>query len=216
MRSLTVVTLLILAVPVLVTGGTAARATEEPLLGQPVFADPASALEASDVSPTQPIVMTPLGYSNGVALYRIRGTKTGETDYAFVSSAVDPTAGADGEEPGVALRSTEAGTTPEPTTLISSATSSAFGTCRCLIYAYRDTDYRNLILTTDLDLNALKTISGLNDSISSIRTTCFQVYFYEDTNFLGSILILPPNSSQPSLSGFNFNDKISAIIHINQ
>lgn len=150
----------------------------------------------------------PVAYEGGVALYQFEKIETGEVDYGLVASPINPLAANEGSpEVRRLLRSRKPADLAQKASPAPKATS-----IRCDVVLYRDDTFRSLVMVTDLDWNALKEWSGLNDSISSLETTCTAWMFFEHTNWGGNFLFVPANTSIANLhTSFDFGDKISAI-----
>jgi hypothetical protein len=165
-------------------------------------------IRSSRLGTSEVLLGRPVAYEGGMALYRFEKVETGEVDYGLVAQPLNPLGGRGGSpEVRRLLRSR----TPAGPFQGGSASPKATSV-RCDVFLYRDDSFRTLLLVTDLDWNALKEVGGLNDSISSLETTCTGWFFFEHTNWGGSVLFVPANTGELNLhTSFNFGDKISAI-----
>jgi hypothetical protein len=135
-----------------------------------------------------------LATGEGGQQYRLEGTATGRQREA----RVDPKAPL---PPGEARRAP------------AKAYNVVGGSTRCIVYLYKDDNYGNLNLTTDMDWNDFRVASGLNDVTSSLQTTCGGLWLFEDNNYNEGALFYyaPAYSNLATLP--SMNNKISSIKH---
>lgn len=202
----------------LASAATAAPNRQSPeWLRGPVHSGWHEGLKASRLDLSQPVVLTPLAYRDGVALYRVRGTVDGVTDRIVVRVPVDPThefpAPRDRKVPAYAK--TCASDSPR-CDIPGPGSWSSDDTGRCLVRVYSNANYNDLFFGPPIDINTLDFSIGtnLNDKISSLQTTCAPAYFFEHKNWGGSSLYVPANTSLPNLSTQGFNDKITSFYHV--
>jgi hypothetical protein len=168
-----------------------------------------ASVRASRFGSSAVLLGRPLAYQSGVALYQLKKLATGEVDYVLVAVPANPLGTPEGPQDIQRLLRLRRslGIAPEGTA------STKATSVRCDVYLYRDDTFRNLILLTDLDWNALKERSGLNDEISSVETTCTAWLLFEHTNWGGSYLFVPANTAEANLhTSFGFGDRISAVM----
>ncbi len=174
-----------------------------------VFTRWSDAIGSAALTPGQPVLLTPVAFEKGVALFQLKGLETGEVDHVLIVRGANPLRNQ--EEGGLANLSAAA--RGSQTYL---ATAPEVGTAnhqRCIVRAWKDINFGNLRVTTDLDFNSFGAI-GENDNFTSVQTTCNGAIWWEHTNWGGSGLFQPANNSIANLSSFNFNDKISAMEHV--
>lgn len=137
-----------------------------------------------------------LSAADGQEIYRFEGASTGRREEA----QVNPEASA---APGRG----RAGTTK--------AYNVVGGSTRCVVYLYKDDNYGNLILTTDMDWNDFGQINGLNDVTSSLQTTCGGLWLFTtaqyNTGYPSLIYYAPAYTNLATLP--TMNNSISAIKH---
>lgn len=199
----------------LLAGGAAAGPRPAWLRG-PVHEDWHQALQASRVDPRQPVVLQPLRYSEGVALYRVRGTVDGTTDRVLVRVPGDPTVRPAAEPREGIGNATAAICAPDsPRCDLPYGNWSSDDSSRCAAYIYSNANYNDLLIATPIDLNTLdfSITTNLNDKTSSLKTTCAPAYFFEHKNWGGSVLYVPANTQLPNLQNQGFNDKITSLFH---
>lgn len=199
---------------------------QEPLDDQPIYSSLKAVLSAPQFSPDQTMLFTPLGYTNGVALYQVEIVDTGVVEHVFVRTPSDPTIHPEPIERAEALPAAppleelsqaplsliDGGSSDRPS-LSERLSLTGSGTCRCLVYCYKNINYGTLLVYFNVDVNNFSDWSGLNDQFSSLKTTCNGAWFYEHKAWGGSVLYVAPNTNVPNLSTYNFNDKISSTLH---
>jgi hypothetical protein len=142
--------------PALASGDGPSRPSTSPTLDQAVH---------DFVGDWHELVMVQrLSASEGRELYRFEGTATGRREEAQVDPKA-PTAPRGGH------------------TATTKAYNVVGGSTRCVVYFYKDNNYGNLILTTDLDWNDLSAATGLSDVISSLQTTCAGIWLFTGDNY---------------------------------
>lgn len=107
-----------------------------------------------------------LSAADGRELYRFEGTATGLREEAQVNHNSQAPAAPGGGRAGTTKAYNVVG-----------------GSTRCVVYFYKDDNYGNLILTTDMDWNDLSAATGLNDVISSLQTTCAGLWLFTGANY---------------------------------
>ncbi len=200
LSSITCVLLLVLAVP------AAATDLEQAIQKGPIFASLGASIRGAGMGDAPVVVGTPIAYESGVALYELTDPASEATQFALVSVSSDPLAG-DREEAAPAVDNTKV--TPAPSNLTQTET----GSCRCVINAYKHSNFGTLLLITNIDFNDIGRLSGHNDQYSSLKTTCNPAWFFQNHTFTGSFLYVNANVSISNLGTFGFNDKISSILH---
>jgi hypothetical protein len=195
---------------VLLAAGSATAAPRRATATGPVHADWHAAVMASRLDTQQPIVLTPVSWRRGVAVYRLAGSD-GRTELARVAFPFDPTRpAADGPAQVTAAACVPGSPRCDAPSGFFSPDSS-----RCTVNLYRDINYQGPNTATNLDWNTFSDVpGGVNDSASSIRTTCAPVYFFKDKNWLSSSLYVPANTSVSTLVPLGFNDSITSLFHV--
>lgn len=188
--------------------------------GQEIFANWDAAVRASAVAPDQLLKLTPLAYYAGIALYRIQGLDTGEVDYALVYVPVDPTAPPVEENEPLQNLSGD-GQSQGLSNLSAAITQILPDSSRCTVTLYKDVNFSGPTFATNIDWSTFGSVyypptaalGQVNDTVSSIKTTCAPAYFYEHKAWSGQVLVIPANTNQSSLTSQSFNDKISSMWH---
>lgn len=174
------------------------------------------AVVASGLDLEHPIELVALSTENGVTEYRMQSLETGEIAFARVRLPVDPALSAPSDDTSEALA--ERNCAPEssacnaPLTTLTLADSS-----RCKVTIYSGSSFTGSSVQINIDLNTFNSLNyfaggGLNDTVSSLKTTCNAAYFYEHKNWLGSSLYVPANTSLASLG--SLDNRISSLWHV--
>jgi len=176
-----------LAVLAVAAGPAAARNLDRAIREAPVFSSLEAAVKARPIQ--EPVLLDRLGASGNAGFYRLKGLNSGKVRYALVT--------------GDTLRSARD----------KAIFNVVGGTNRCVVRLYDNTSFGTLLFTSDLDWNNFGAISGINDDVSSVQTTCRGAWLYQDKNYSVNNLFVyvPANTNLTSL--VSLNEEVSSILH---
>lgn len=161
-----------------------------------IFPSVKEAMMATSIHKQQPILVSPLTSVAGIRLHRFEGTSTGEVDYALIPVGAPFSRG-----------------NQRPQINDKVYTNYGWGNTRCRVYLYRDNWFGVLLQQTDLDWNNMG-LPGLNDRVSSIKTTCRGAWFFAGKNFNAGLyyLYIPAYTNAGTLTSV-MNNHISSFFH---